>query len=290
MSGEKLIALARSTPVLGDGAMGTMLQVYGLSAGVCPEVWNVERPEAVRAVHTAYLDAGSRIIGTNTFGGNRLKLEAYGLGDRVRELNYAGVSVAREAAGTDRFVAASIGATGKFLEPLGELTFDEAVAIFAEQAQAHADAGADVILMETFTDLGETKAALSGALRTGIPCFCTMTFDTGGRTMMGVDPVTAAVELTDNGAAGVGANCGLGPAETLDIVRKMREAVSSIIIAQPNAGLPQVVGGQTVYSSTPEEMAAYAVDFARSGVNIIGACCGSTPEHIRAMAAALAAK
>lgn len=290
MPGENLIALARSSPVLSDGAMGTMLQGYGLSAGICPELWNVEKPEAVRAVHAAYLDAGSLLIGTNTFGGNRLKLDAYGLGSRVYELNFAGVSIARGVAATEGFVAASIGPTGKFIEPLGDLMFEEAADAFEEQAVAQADAGADVILIETFTDLAETKAALTGALKTGLPCFCTMAFDTGGHTMMGVDPVTAAVELTDAGAAGVGANCGLGPAETLDIVRIMRDAASSLIIAQPNAGLPQIVGGQTVYNSTPDEMAAYAVEFARSGVNVIGGCCGTTPEHIRAMAAALAAK
>jgi 5-methyltetrahydrofolate--homocysteine methyltransferase len=287
MSGERLIALAIQEPVVGDGAMGTMLQGYGMKAGECPEMWNVQHPDEVRAVHAAYIRAGSRMIGTNTFGGNRIKLDAYGLADRAKELNHAGVALAREAAGPDNFVAASIGPTGKFLEPLGEMTFDQAAGIFAEQAQAQADAGADVILMETFSDLGEIKAALAGAMRTGLPCFCSMAFDTGGRTMMGVDPVTAAVELMDAGASGVGANCGLGPGETLDIVHKMREAVSGIIIAQPNAGLPQVVGGVTVYNSTPEEMASYAVRFAQIGTNIIGGCCGTTPDHIRAMAAAV---
>lgn len=287
MSGQQLVALAAVQPVVGDGAMGTMLQAQGLQAGACPELWNVENPKAIRAVHAAYIEAGSRMIGTNTFGGNRIKLEAYGLSDRVRELNFAGVALAREAAGPDNFVAASIGPTGKFLEPLGDMTFDEAADIFAEQAQAQADAGADAILMETFTDLGETKAALAGALRTGLPCFCTMAFDTGGRTMMGVDPVTAAVQLTEAGASGVGANCGLGPAETMDIIRLMREATSELIIAQPNAGVPQIVGGETVYNSTPEEMASYAVQFAQIGVNIIGGCCGSTPDHIRAIAAAI---
>ncbi len=287
MSGERLIALAMQGPVVGDGAMGTMLQDYGMTAGKCPELWNIEHPDAVRAVHEAYIKAGSCMIGTNTFGGNRLKLEAYGLVDKVRDLNHAGVAVAREAAGSDHFVAASIGPTGRFLEPLGDMTFDQAADVFAEQAQAQAEAGADVILMETFSDLQEIKAALAGAKRTGLPCFCSMTFDTGGRTMMGVDPVTAAVELMDAGASGVGANCGLGPGETLDIVRQMRDAVSGIVIAQPNAGLPEVVGDRTVYSSTPEEMASYAVRFAQIGVNIIGGCCGTTPDHIRAIAAAI---
>jgi len=288
MSGQRLMELAQARTVLSDGAMGTMLQERGLPPGVCPELWNVEKPDELKAVHAAYIEAGSVVISTNTFGGSRLKLNAYGLGDRARELNFAGVSLAREAAGTERFVAASIGPTGKFLEPLGDLSWDEAVDVFAEQAQAQAEAGADVVLIETFMDLDEAKAALAGALRAGIPCFCTMAFDTGGRTMMGIDPETAAVQLTDAGASGVGANCGVGPAETLDVVRRMREITSAIIIAQPNAGLPQICGGRTIYSSGPDEMAAYAVRFAQLGVNIVGGCCGTTPEHIRAMADALA--
>lgn len=287
MSGERLIALALQEPVVGDGAMGTMLQGHGMTAGECPELWNVEHPDAVRAVHEAYIKAGSRMIGTNTFGGNRAKLNAYGLADRVAELNRAGATLAREAAGPHNFVAASIGPTGKFLEPLGDMKFDEAADIFAEQARAQAEGGADVILMETFSDLGEIKAALMGALSTGLPCICSMAFDTGGRTMMGVDPVTAAVGLIGAGASGVGANCGLGPSETLDIIRQMRDVVPGIIIAQPNAGLPQVVGGGTTYNSTPEEMAFYAAKFAEMGVNIIGGCCGTTPDHIRAIAAAI---
>jgi len=238
----------------------------------------------IHAIHTAYIEAGARIISTNTFGGSRLKLESYGIGDRARELNSAGVAIARQAAGDDNFVAASVGPTGKFLEPLGDLTFEEAADIFAEQALAQAAAGADAILMETFSAIEEAKAALAGALRTGLPCLCTMAFDTGGRTMMGVDPVAAAQELSKAGAAGVGANCGVGPAEMLEVVRRMRDATDVIVVAQPNAGLPKIVEGQTVYDSTPAEMGYYAVQFAKLGVNIIGACCGSTPEHIRAMA------
>lgn len=284
MRGEQLIELAKESPVISDGAMGTMLQTYGLSSGMCPELWNVERPEVIHAIHTAYLDAGSKIISTNTFGANRFKLDSYNIADRVYELNFSGVSIARKAAGSENFVAGSIGPTGKFLEPLGELTFLDAVSIFEEQAHAQAEAGADVILVETFSDLEEAKAAVTGALRTGLPCFCTMPFDTGGRTMMGVDPVTAADELIKVGAAGVGANCGIGPSETVEIMRLMRETSDATIIAQPNAGLPKVVEGRTIYESSPEEMADFAVKFAEIGVNIIGGCCGTTPDHIRAMA------
>ena len=288
MSGQRLIEVAETRTILSDGAMGTQLQERGLVAGICPELWNVECPDDVKAVHLAYLDAGSTIISTNTFGGNGIKLQAYGLSGRVHELNKAGAALARVAAGPVRFVAASVGPTGKFLEPLGEMTPEECADVFEQQARALADGGADVILLETFSDLDECRAALAGALRAGILCFCTLAFDTGGRTMMGVDPETAAVQLTDAGAAGVGANCGVGPADTLDVVRKMREVVSAIVIAQPNAGVPQISGGRTVYDSTPEEMAAYAVRFAQLGVNIVGGCCGSTPAHIRAMSEALA--
>ncbi len=287
MSGQDLILLAASEIIIADGAMGTMLQAHGMTAGVCPELWNVEHADAVGSVYAAYIAAGSRMIGTNTFGGNRIKLDAYGLSDRVAELNHAGVALARAAAGPDNFVAASIGPTGKFLEPLGDMTFEEAEDVFEEQARAQVDAGADVIIMETFSDLPEIKAALKGALKTGMPCFCTMAFDTGGRTMMGIDPVTAALELTDHGASGVGANCGLGPDGMLDIVAKMREITCGIVIAQPNAGLPEIVNGQTVYNSSAEEMAAYAIRFAQMGINIIGGCCGTTPEHIRAIAKAV---
>lgn len=287
MRGQELINLARNAPVLSDGAMGTMLQDRGFGPGICPELWNVERPDDVRNIHMAYIEAGSQLISTNTFGGNRFKLSAYGLGDRTHELNAAGIAIAREAASDRAFVIGSIGPTGRFLEPLGDLPVGDAVSAFEEQAAAMAEAGADVILMETFTDLDEAKAALAGALKSGLPCLCTMTFDSGGRTMMGVDPATAAVELTEAGASGVGANCGLGPAGMLEVVRRIREVTRALVIAQPNAGLPKIVESRTVYDSTPAEMADYALKFAALGVNIIGGCCGSTPEHILAMAAAL---
>ena len=287
MTGEALIKLAKTRPLLSDGAMGTMLQGYGLQAGACPELWNVEKPDSVRAVCAAYVEAGSRMISTNTFGGSRLKLAAYGLSDRVAELNSAGAAIAREAAGEDDSVAGSIGPTGEFLEPLGDLSFDDAADVFAEQAEALAAGGVDVILLETFSDLQEARAALTGALRAGLPCFCTFAFDTGGRTMMGLDPIKAAADMSSAGAAGVGANCGVGPQQALEIIAQIRNTATGIVIAQPNAGLPKIVEGRTTYDSTPQEMAEFALKSAQLGVNIIGACCGSTPEHIRAMAGAI---
>lgn len=290
MRGHRLIELAREGTVLCDGAMGTMLQARGLPAGACPELWNAEHPEVVGEIHSAYVRAGARIITTNTFGGNRLKLSSCNLQGRLVELNKAGVQLARQAAAGsdgDVFVAASVGPTGRLLEPLGDLSIDDVTAVFAEQAIALSEAGADVILMETFSDLDETKAALSGALRSSLPCFCTMAFDTGGRTMMGVDPVTAARALGAAGASAVGANCGGGPADTLEIIIRMRESTDLPLIAQPNAGRPRLINGKTVYDCSPKEMAEYAVKLAEAGTNIVGACCGSTPEHIGAMAIAL---
>lgn len=287
MRGEELIELAMQEPVLCDGAMGTMLYTHGLSVGECPELWNVERSNMVRAIHFAYLQAGSHIISTNTFGANRIKLANYGLSDRVGELNYAGVANAREVAGSEYFVAASVGPTGRLLAPLGDLSLEEAIEVFTEQATAQAEAGADIILVETFSDLEEAKAALIGAIQTGIPCFCTMTFDTGGRTIMGVDPVTATRQLEMWGASGVGANCGVGPEDTIETIRLIKEVASGIVIAQPNAGIPVMSGETSQYTISPNDMAEYAVRLMEAGANIIGGCCGSTPEHIRAMAIAL---
>lgn len=284
---ESVIDKAKQRVLLSDGAMGTMLQASGLKPGECPELWNLEHPDVVKAIHAAYIAAGSDIICTNTFGGNRFKLDSLRLAHLMRELNEAGVRLAREVAGDRCYVAASVGPSGKFIEPLGDLSFDDAVEGFAEQAAVAAEAGADVILLETFSAMEEIKAALIGSLKTGLPCFCTMAFDTGGRTMMGVTPAAAARELSDAGASGVGANCGVGPADTLDIIRQMRLETDKLIIVQPNAGLPKVIDGQTLYDSTPDDMALFAEQVAALGANVIGGCCGTTPDHIRKMAESL---
>jgi len=288
MRGNELVELARLRPVIADGAMGTMLQQKGLEPGACPELWNIEHADVVRAIYEAYIAAGSEVISTNTFGCNRIKLRTYGLENRAVEINSASVRIAKGVAGEQAYVMGSIGPTGHFLEPYGDLTFDDAISVFHEQALAMAQAGADVILLETFSDILEVKAGLAAALKTGIPCFCTMAFDSSGRTMMGVSPARAATELTEAGATGVGANCGTGPTEMLDIVRQMRAVTKAILIAQPNAGVPRIDKGQVIYDVSPEEMAEYAQKFVDAGVNIIGACCGSTPEHIKAIRKALA--
>jgi len=272
--------------LVSDGAMSTMLQKMGLTSETCPEQWNTSNPEAVAAVHRSYVLAGSDIICTNSCGGNPLKLDRYGLSGRTAELNAAGVRLAKEAAGDKVLVAASVGPTGRLLEPLGDLSADEARAAFAEQVGAATSAGADAILFETFFDLAEAEQAIKAALPFGTPIICTMTFDANGRTLMGTDAASAARALVGFGVRVVGANCGLGPEAMLPLVRQMA-ASGAFVMMQPNAGLPSVGGGEVAYSVTPETMADYAVRFVDSGAGIVGGCCGSTPEHIAAIVKAV---
>jgi 5-methyltetrahydrofolate--homocysteine methyltransferase len=279
--------------IVADGGMGTMLLMQGLERGSCPELWNVERPEIVRGVHAAYLAAGAQIILTNTFGGTRARLDMHNLGDRVAELNRAGAQLARaEADSADHaaVVAGSMGPIGKMFEPLGDLTFENAVALFAEQATALAEGGVDVFWIETMSDLEEVRAAVEGCRRVAadMPLVTTMSFETRGRTMMGITPEVAAETLSDFGVVALGANCGRGPDELETAIGKMHSAnPSAVLIAKANAGLPRMVGTETVYEGTPEVMAEYALRARDLGARIIGACCGSTPDHIRAIAGAL---
>jgi 5-methyltetrahydrofolate--homocysteine methyltransferase len=279
--------------ILADGAMGTMLIENGLTFGACPESWNVELPEKVRQVHRGYLNAGAQIILTNTFGGNRFRLALHGLEGRVAELNQAGAAIARaeaEAAGGQALVAGDIGPSGGILAPLGDLEPSAATEGFAEQAAALLQGGVDVIWLETLSGLEEMRAALDGVRRVSadVPVIATMTFDTRGRTMMGVTPEEAARELMGWGAAAVGGNCGNGPDEILGVIAKMRATVpQALLVAKANAGIPRLEKGKAVYDAGPEEMGQYAAAAAQAGARIIGACCGSTPRHLEVMAAAL---
>ncbi len=279
--------------VLGDGAMGTMLQQMGLTTGGAPELWNVERPDIIRKIYQSYVDAGSQIIETNTFGGTRYRLALHNLQDRVYELNYAGASLAREVAGDDIFVAGSMGPTGELMQPMGELTYEAAIDAFAEQAKALADGGVDLFLIETMSDLNEVKAAVEGCQRvSALPIAATMTFDTNYHTMMGVSPAQAMRELAAMGVKIIGANCGNGPDEIRRVIREMLAVRPEgvYVYAQSNAGLPHYDHGHIHYDGTPDVMADLALELAGLGVDIIGACCGSTPEHIRAMNEALHTK
>ncbi|MFP5342000.1 MAG: betaine--homocysteine S-methyltransferase [Candidatus Limnocylindria bacterium] len=285
--------LAAGGPIMADGAMGTMLFSAGLQFGDPPEVWNLTTSEVVRRVHRGYLDAGSQIIMTNTFGGNRLRLALHGNDGRVDELNRTAVILARaevDAAGVDAIVAGDIGPSGEILAPLGTLDYEEAVDAFREQAASLIAGGVDAIWIETMSDLEEVKAAIEGVRRAspGIALIATMTFDTRGRTMMGVTPEDAVTSLLAWGADAVGGNCGNGPDELVPVIEKMRAvAPDAILVAKSNAGMPELVDMRAVYKAEPEVMARYAVEFRDAGATIVGACCGSTPTHLRAMTDAI---
>ena len=285
--------LAEGGPILADGAMGTMLFGAGLQFGDPPEAWNVSNSEVVRRIHRGYLDAGSRIVMTNTFGGNRLRLRLHGLDPRVAELNRTAAILLRaevDAAGGHALVAGDIGPTGEIMAPLGTLAEDEAVDVFAEQAAALIAGGVDLIWIETMSHLSEIGAAIRGARRAsaGIPIIATMTFDTRGHTMMGVSPEEAARSLIEAGADAIGGNCGNGPDELLPVIAKMHAvAPDAILVAKSNAGMPELVDMRAVYRADPSTMAEAGLGFQSAGARIIGACCGSTPTHLAAMAEAL---
>ena len=281
-------------PLLGDGAMGTMLQDLGNDEGGAPELWNVERIDVVEGVLEGYAAAGSRLITTNTFGGTRARLQMHGLEDRVEELNQAAAELARRVA--DRhpvtFVLGDIGPSGELMEPMGDLTIDSAAELFGEQIRGLVAGGVDGILIETMSDLSEVEAAVTAARKEapGLPVFATLSFDTNLRTMMGVSPATAVQALAEMGVDVLGANCGRGLDEMRIIAAQLAEAGAGRVrlMVQSNAGLPKLQGDTFVFDGTPEEMAGYAVEMRDLGFTVIGACCGSTPAHIAAMREALA--
>ncbi len=281
-------------PLLGDGAMGTMLQDLGNDEGGAPELWNVERVDVVEGVLEGYAASGSRLLTTNTFGGSRPRLQMHGLEDRVEELNKAAAELARRVA--DRhpgtFVLGDIGPSGELMEPMGDLTVDSAAEIFAEQIRGLVAGGVDGILIETMSDLTEVEAAVTAARKEapGLPVFATLSFDTNLRTMMGVSPAMAVQAMADLGVDVCGANCGRGLDEMRIIAAQLAEASAGRvrIMVQSNAGLPKLQGDTFVFDGTPEEMAGYAIEMRDLGFSVIGACCGSTPAHIAAMRDALA--
>jgi len=284
-------------PIIADGAMGTMLQQAGLKPGELPTVWNVEHADRVRAVHGAYLSAGAQILLTNTFSGNRFCLAKHGLTARLAELNIAGAQILRAEIEVqnkqgEALVAGDIGPSGQLLAPLGKLTFDEAVDGFAEQACALIKGGADIIWIETMADLEEVRAAVEGTRKASadMPIIATLTFDTRGRTMMGVKPETAAAALSEWGIAAFGGNCGNGPDEMLAVIEKMHAAApGAVLVAKSNAGAPEFVNGATVYRAAPGTMAEAALQLRAAGARIIGGCCGTMPAHLATMARALKA-
>jgi len=281
-----LAALRRGEILVSDGATGTMLQSMGLEWGQAPEAWLVEQPDKIQALHRAYVEAGSDVILSCSFGGTHFRLARHGLGERVTEVNRRAVELAREVAGDDVFVAGDMGPTGQLLGPRSKVTVEQIAEAFAQQAEGLAAGGADFLVIETMSDLGEAQAAVAGArLVTYLPIFCTFSFDTHGRTMMGVKPEQAA-QAVGPLVQGIGANCGHDPAEYEGLIRAMHQAQPEAILwAKPNAGLPRLVGEETVYDATPEYMAEIALGLRQAGAQVIGGCCGTTPAHIAAIAA-----
>ncbi|MBE9523451.1 MAG: betaine--homocysteine S-methyltransferase [Chloroflexi bacterium] len=292
MSNIFIELLESGKPIILDGAMGTMLMEAGLTQGDPPEEWNVLYPERLEKIHSAYIQAGSQLILTNSFGGTHFRLTMHGLQERVTELNKAAAINARTAADASPHpvaVAGSVGPTGELFEPMGTLTFDDAKAAFAEQAAALAAGGVDLFWIETMSDLNEVKAAYEGIRSVSdLPISATMTFDTHGHTMMGVNPTKAIETFQDLDFVVLGANCGNGPDEIEEVISSMHAANPKIIlVAKANAGLPKLVKGEVVYDGTPEIMAEYALRVHNLGATLIGGCCGSTPDHIEAIAKAL---
>lgn len=292
---NRLLTLLADRPAVFDGGYGWLLQERGLPMGDCAESWNLTNPDAVASLHDDYATAGARIITTNTFGATEPRLAAYGLSGRAEEVNRAGAAIARGVG--DRhgaLVAGDIGPTGELLDPLGTLTFEEATALFAEQVRGLAAGGADLILIETMSDLGEARAAVTAAREVApeLPVIVTLSFDTNLRTMMGVAPAAAVQALAAEGVDAVGANCGRGPDDMRTIAEQLVAARPEglLLVAQSNAGLPALDGDRFVYTVGPEAMGEHALELRDLGIDVIGACCGSSPDHLRAMSQALASR
>jgi methionine synthase I (cobalamin-dependent) len=284
-----LTSLLAHAPVVTDGAWGTELQKQGLAPGEHPDLWNLSHPDRVEEVASRYVEAGSAVILTNTFRSNRIALASHGGGVDAAALNAAGVGISRKAARGRARVFASVGPSGKMLMS-GEVTEDELTEAFAEQCHALAVAGADAILIETMSDIEEARIALRAARTTGLPVIASMVFDSGkehDRTMMGTTPEQVAAALADAGADAIGANCGLGIEGYIPVCTRLRKATTLPLWIKPNAGMPEMAEGHITYRTTPEEFSAGSLALRRAGADFIGGCCGTTPEFIRALAAAL---
>ncbi len=285
--------LQQAQPILGDGAMGTLLHQHGVPISTCFDELNLTHPEQVEAIHKGYLEAGSELVETNTFGANRYKLAKHGLEGKVTEINRAGVELAKRviaASGKDAYLAGSVGPLGVRLKPFGRVKAEEARAAFGEQIRALAEAGVDVLLMETFSDQMELLEALTAARETApdLPVICHMTFGQDDRTLLGDLPMQVARQLSEAGADVIGVNCGGGPQQLSRILQAMHQAVpAATLSAMPNAGFPESVGERMMYPATEEYFADYALTFKAIGAKMIGGCCGTTPAHIAAMRSAL---
>jgi 5-methyltetrahydrofolate--homocysteine methyltransferase len=290
---DRLPRLLQQRPwLLADGAIGSNLFAMGLVSGEAPELWNITHPERISSLHRQFVEAGADIILTNSFGGTRYRLKLHAAEGRVHELNVAAARLARkeaDASGREVVVGGSMGPTGEILEPLGPLTAEAARAAFAEQARALAEGGADVLWIETMSSREEIEAAVLGAREAGLPIVTTLSFDTNGRTMMSLTPAELAGLHRQHGLLASGSNCGVGPSELVASILNLATASepTAVLVAKANCGIPQYVDGAIRYNGTPELMATYACMAFDAGARIIGGCCGTTPEHLRNMRAAL---
>ncbi len=285
---SRILSLLRQRVLILDGAMGTELQKRGMPSGVCPEAWCLAHPEAVAEIHAAYREAGADIVYTSTFGANRLKMGQYNL-TNVRETNRSLAEIAVRAAGGG-LVAGDIGPTGHFVEPFGDVPFEDSVALFREQVQGLLEGGVDLFVIETMMDIQEARAALIAVREiSDLFCMVTMTYEKHGRTLNGTDPVSALVTLQSLGADAVGCNCSAGPEGMLGLIAAMKPHAAVPLVAKPNAGLPKLVGDATVFDLDAAGFAGFGGPLAAAGVNLMGGCCGTTPAHIRALRDALTA-
>lgn len=286
-----LSTLKSKRVLLCDGAMGTELQRRGLKVGDCPEEYNLSRPEIIQSIHKDYFDAGSDIVETNTFGANRLRLKFYGLENKVKEINFAAINNVKAILPKDKFIAGSIGPLGELIEPLGNISEQFAYEVFAEQANILETGGVDLLLIETMMSIEEASVAVKAAKEnSSLPIAASMTFElgkTGLKTPWGVDVKTAVSELTKSAADIIGANCGKGFDEMILVMNEMKQLTDKSLLAQSNAGIPELVNGALLYKETPEMITPQISELLNIGVNIIGGCCGTNPQHIKKMRAIL---
>ncbi|MCD6460383.1 homocysteine S-methyltransferase family protein [bacterium] len=282
MNKKKFFELIKQKYLVLDGAVGTFLQKSGMPTGVCPEKWALENPDVLSGIHLSYKNAGSDIVYTCTFGANRLKLETYGLGDKVLEYNEQLAKLAKKAVGQEIYVAGAIGPMGHFIEPLGSLSFDQAYDIFSEQIKGLVAGGADLIVIETMIEIQETRAALLAAKDLcDLPVITSVTFGDDQLTLTGSDPVTTLITLQSLGADCIGTNCSTGPGDMLKVIKAMRQYANVPLMAKPNAGLPKIVNGETVFDLSAEQFSKFIPEFIDSGAALIGGCCGTSPEYIK---------
>ncbi len=284
------LARIKQSPVLCDGAMGTLLYAKGIFINRSYDELNLSQPDLIRGIHHEYLQAGAEIIETNTFGANSFRLGRHSLADQVRDINHAGARLAREAAKSfDVWVGASVGPLGTRIEPLGKTSFEEARAAFRQQIEALVEGGVDLLILETFGYLEEIHQAMLAArdVSKSLPIVAQVTIDEDGNCLDGSDPQAFVSKLEEWGADVIGCNCSVGPVAMLDAMERVRAATSLPLAAQPNAGIPRSVDGRNIYLCSPEYMASYARKFVAAGVRLVGGCCGTTPEHIRVMKSAL---